>query len=736
MDDDKSAEILRELLKTMSDTSGAASSVKDKFVELLKVTDKSINAREKETATIRDAETQAKLRGDSYKSLAKSAVDTAQGFTNITSSLYGATGAFTSLIPSLNLMSNIAQNVVSAFGTMLSNISVVGVSFGKVPEGVAKALNTSIDLFTKVAEFQLASAQKMVGMFYELVSVGATFGGSMKQMQLSAAEAGLDVLTFNKVIRSNTSTLAMMSEGMVGGAIAVGKLGTQLAASSPKLLAITGTFESLDNMILEYIDLQQRLGINTTKDQNALREGAKEYIFQQRELAALTGRRADELKKEEEERRKIAAYQLALAKMTDEGARSNARMMVSVFKTFGPDVEKAVMEHVIGLQTGNMVFSETTQKFRAFGGPLVDMMEQTLGNLNMMPQDFQKSLTNMLATGKPILEAYVKDANQAFMAQIQYAGLASDSVFNIVSRATSGILGMLPSLEGMPARVDQAFLDRMKPISDETKAYLEAEKKRLEGQKTIDAMILTNMTNMSGLVERLTTVQKAFLSASSEMSEAMSALANLDTKAFVKAITDLTGHIQKSIGINLEQMTDAAKKETSAQRDRLASQIVETLGPTAIKIASAAAGMTAGASVGALGGPLAPVTVPMGAFLGAAGGFTGMSRFADWLGKKAEESSASLLSPPSSSLRPGEVSGRISNLQQKALGGIVNKPSIAGEAGPEAVVPLPDGRTIPVNIDLNPMISALNEQIRLARETLDELKDTKSVQEKILMASY
>ena len=80
-----------------------------------------------------------------------------------------------------------------------------------------------------------------------------------------------------------------------------------------------------------------------------------------------------------------------------------------------------------------------------------------------------------------------------------------------------------------------------------------------------------------------------------------------------------------------------------------------------------------------------------------------------------------------------------------ARGGVFDSPSLfrytggigmLGEAGPEAVVPLPDGRTIPVNIDLNPMISALNEQIRIARETLDELKDTKSVQEKILMASY
>jgi hypothetical protein len=39
-----------------------------------------------------------------------------------------------------------------------------------------------------------------------------------------------------------------------------------------------------------------------------------------------------------------------------------------------------------------------------------------------------------------------------------------------------------------------------------------------------------------------------------------------------------------------------------------------------------------------------------------------------------------------------------SGIQQFALGGITNGISIAGERGPEAVVPLPDGRTIPVNI--------------------------------------
>ena len=37
-------------------------------------------------------------------------------------------------------------------------------------------------------------------------------------------------------------------------------------------------------------------------------------------------------------------------------------------------------------------------------------------------------------------------------------------------------------------------------------------------------------------------------------------------------------------------------------------------------------------------------------------------------------------------------------VEKLALGGITSGVSIAGEQGPEAVVPLPDGRTIPVEI--------------------------------------
>jgi hypothetical protein len=48
-----------------------------------------------------------------------------------------------------------------------------------------------------------------------------------------------------------------------------------------------------------------------------------------------------------------------------------------------------------------------------------------------------------------------------------------------------------------------------------------------------------------------------------------------------------------------------------------------------------------------------------------------------------------------------------------AKGGITNGLSLAGEAGPEAIVPLPDGRTIPVSMDNGALIAKLDQLISI-----------------------
>lgn len=104
-----------------------------------------------------------------------------------------------------------------------------------------------------------------------------------------------------------------------------------------------------------------------------------------------------------------------------------------------------------------------------------------------------------------------------------------------------------------------------------------------------------------------------------------------------------------------------------------------------------------------------------------------------------------------------------SGIQQYALGGITNGISIAGERGPEAVVPLPDGRTIPVNIqsmdsnygssgssansatskmlqDLTEFFRTQNKTIQTNSSTLENiltvLRDSYDTQDRMLANSY
>ena len=66
------------------------------------------------------------------------------------------------------------------------------------------------------------------------------------------------------------------------------------------------------------------------------------------------------------------------------------------------------------------------------------------------------------------------------------------------------------------------------------------------------------------------------------------------------------------------------------------------------------------------------------------------------------------------SVKDNDTSGVETAMQQYALGGITNKRAIFGEAGPEAAVPLPDGRSIPVVFDtesLTKMTTGDNDKV-------------------------
>lgn len=75
------------------------------------------------------------------------------------------------------------------------------------------------------------------------------------------------------------------------------------------------------------------------------------------------------------------------------------------------------------------------------------------------------------------------------------------------------------------------------------------------------------------------------------------------------------------------------------------------------------------------------------------------------------------------------------NMPGRADGGLTAGPTVAGERGTEAVIPLKGG-AIPLKVDLSELVSVMRDQVALTREVLDSIESSNSTQEKILQASY
>ena len=67
--------------------------------------------------------------------------------------------------------------------------------------------------------------------------------------------------------------------------------------------------------------------------------------------------------------------------------------------------------------------------------------------------------------------------------------------------------------------------------------------------------------------------------------------------------------------------------------------------------------------------------------------------------------------------------------------GIAYGPTMTGEAGAEAHIKLRNN-AVPLDINFGPLIAAFNEQTKLTQEVIDELRNSKDIQERLLNASY
>jgi hypothetical protein len=456
--------------------------------------------------------------------------DLLASFNSITSSTYGLDKAFTSVIPTLDNYMKSMSKVLETVGSLGSGVSAFGFSMGKATEGLSKIAIVGLDIVSNIIKFQLETSQKVADTYTELAKTGATFGGSINSMAMAAAAAGIPIQNFSKLITTNVESLSTLSQGVAGSAITISKMGQTLANGNPKLLAMYGNYDNLNDAITQYAALQAQVGIDALKDQKALAAGAKNYLAQEKELALLTGKKSEALLAEEKKRRQEAAYAQALSKMQGDMA-ANANYMVERMKQIGGPEAEQYMKEVISHQ-GKEIFSQTAILFEgSFGGPLADMAKEMYGNIRQQGDVFRQTTDNLVTAQRGSLKEFATNADSEFFAQMQmskYGNLAT----NMQSNVAGAILNALEPIENA-AKIRAGIIDNANnDLGAASAGYVAALNMAKDQQIKLDGMVLTNMTTMSGLVEFLYTTQSKFIENQELLTEAFNSMAKGSLKDF------------------------------------------------------------------------------------------------------------------------------------------------------------------------------------------------------------
>jgi len=666
--------------------------------------------------------------------IATTGISIIAAFGSVTTAAYGAKGAFTAIVPTIEAFAGGIKGVVTALGEMLSGVTVAGFGFGKASEGAAKLLTTGIDLLTNVIKFQLETAQKVADNYVDLAKSGATFGGSIDRMAAAAADAQLPIVDFAQLIKTNVEALVTMGGSLTQNAARVSNMSVNIGKTNKALLVQYGSYEALAQGVTEYIALQNRLGIDESRRGKGLTEAATEYLFRQKELTALTGKNAETLKKEEEARSRELAYKLKISRM-DDTTRRNLEEGMGVATKFLTDEGMAYIKELVA--TGGRAISQSAITYQNMNQEGAALAQNIYDTRNQSRLDYRKGLGEYLQANAPAMEAFAKQTEA--LAEINYA--ANNTI--IKGMADQGAkfveaVAMARNAVEMFAKLEK---DRLAGPGAASSGLADAIEMNRKSQIHIDGIVRENMGQMSKLVKFFYDQQEKMIGNQELVSKAMNALANQDMKAFKEAIQGLVKNI-----LGLKDEIDA---ELTPQSMKDANTKAE------------AAGMAAEAAKKEINATKKEALNKEAKRLEEEAKEAYRKADLDWYAQKAQRQKNRREANRAAAMPPPETSGQVvtGKIRQadapaapaapaadnkaliddliakgKADGGITNGPSLAGEAGPEAVIPLKNG-SIPLDINLGEMISALREQTDISRDLLDAMRDSKDIQQKILYAT-
>ena len=321
--------------------------------------------------------------------------------------------------------------------------SVVFSSLGKLPG----PLGLVTDQFIRLAKFQ----EKNLEVYQGLTQTGVNFNGSLTQLRQSAADSYLTLDQFARVLKANSQTFANLGGNVNDGAMAFSKLSNTLLKSEAgdSLRNLGYTTEEVNNGLASYLAATGGRNKQEMQNTSAITQGATAYMTQLQGLADLTGQNREELDKEMKERAKNAAWEAQLAQMTPEQKDKAVAGMANALAIGGKGAADAFQSKVMGVPP----ITKEAQLFTATMGKtnesvmrsaknvtdssksLDDQSKESLKTARGSQEDMKKySLSTQFALGAQNSE-YAKQFDTGQKTATRMSKLTDDEYLETVSQA-------------------------------------------------------------------------------------------------------------------------------------------------------------------------------------------------------------------------------------------------------------------------------------------------------------
>lgn len=653
---------------------------------------KNVNARTVESELLQKRNEREQALVNLFQTLGSSFTRTINGLGSLTAQLYSSSNAFASAIISLDTFQTVFQAVTKIIQSSLSVFSFLR-GAGNAFKNIA---DSGVDLAINALKNRIEQARIITDTFQTVGKAGAIFGGSLGEFTESAKNSKINLQEFGKFISVSVKDLAGLGQTMSKSSVMVADLGRSVGDANKDLLVLKGSFGDLASSAAEYIALQRLTGVDTRRDSARSAEAIANYIRQQNLLTELTGLSVADQRRQAEERRRIAAFNAAAAKLDDTSRTNLDTSLTLIGQQFGPQMASIAREL---FENNGQLLNEESIRLMQMMPNMLDYVNSMLENIRKPTVEFQQSLGKTNREYAPQLAAMFAELERSGLLNLQASSIGPQFLRQLQD-ATVAYQQNKISLEEFDKKVKEAAEAAAKGKKEAgdagtpTGSVASAIANQNAMKIALDKLAVDNLTQLPNILKATGNIAAALVKAESAVANFANALAGEGRQSVPDALNNFRDQLQRTLGV-LFGIPGVAPGSTSGEPFSLAPEGPDSDERRAIqRLIQFQLALTR--STASLQGP-------------------GISEDA----KSILQEENIRLGEEISRLRAeiDTIRERRRNDPQRQEGGIATEPTTVGENNqPEAVIPLARGN-IPLNINFGPMIAILEQQ----REYLEEI---------------